>query len=577
MERVIEFKKAILSCKNMSKLRCSLCESTALYFSVELPLMGHCKLHRTTEIIRIFERCRWCSDAACFSSARYTEDDGITKYCKEHRTPTMGLLPKMKCRTDGCSNKSSYKIPNTRGTTHCYVHKTPTMIYIAKSCEVGICNKQASYGYGRRTHCTTHKADDMEYFKHTGHCCKEDGCSAFRHYGKDGKATHCAAHKKADMIPIGSSVCLADGCITTAVYGIEGIPGKYCSDHRTAEMTNITSPKCEVDECNEYARCSFPKGGTTRCKIHILEGMRSHTPKRIMCEKCNAKNANFGNVKDVPLRCSNCAQGTTMTDVMKKRCEKCDSGAYFGTPGLRPTRCAKHRLTGFIPNPRTRCKHEKKCTNMAMFGDSKPKRCHAHREETDINFTERPCKNCNLSYILNKDDLCEFCVPLDGQIVKSKRLEKQNRIQVLLDKHSFDYTTCDKILDKGECVKYRPDFIFFRGGRVVILEVDENQHSSYAQNCENARMINISQALFSQVIFIRYNPDNYRVAGLMQKTGINHRNDELLSNLRYYLSDDYISEESPSGASVKYLYYDNFRGCDEPLQFVTIETTGILS
>ena len=43
-----------------------------------------------------------------------------------------------------------------------------------------------------------------------------------------------------------------------------------------------------------------------------------------------------------------------------------------------------------------------------------------------------------------------------------------------------------------------------------MLEVDEHQHRDRAEDCECARMVNISQSFGIPTIFIRYNPDPFR-------------------------------------------------------------------
>ena len=48
----------------------------------------------------------------------------------------------------------------------------------------------------------------------------------------------------------------------------------------------------------------------------------------------------------------------------------------------------------------------------------------------------------------------------------------------------------------------------------VVVEVDEDEHKYRACECEQARMVNISQSLGMPTIFLRYNPDRYKVLGV---------------------------------------------------------------
>lgn len=56
-----------------------------------------------------------------------------------------------------------------------------------------------------------------------------------------------------------------------------------------------------------------------------------------------------------------------------------------------------------------------------------------------------------------------------------------------------------KLTNESDCIKYRPDFTFYNKNTktFIILEVDENQHKYYNEECDCTRMININEALGS--------------------------------------------------------------------------------
>ena len=98
--------------------------------------------------------------------------------------------------------------------------------------------------------------------------------------------------------------------------------------------------------------------------------------------------------------------------------------------------------------------------------------------------------------------LCSYCNPSIGQKTK------ENEIKKLLEENNYDFSH-DKHCSAGwSCSKYRPDFLFDREYYYVIIEVDENAHKNYDQDCEKIRMNNIVDNLGLPVMFIRYNPDN---------------------------------------------------------------------
>lgn len=128
--------------------------------------------------------------------------------------------------------------------------------------------------------------------------------------------------------------------------------------------------------------------------------------------------------------------------------------------------------------------------------------------EKDINLCERECKSCNLTFILNENNLCEFCDPI---IIQKAKLVKQNTLMDYLDSKDLKGDSTDTVIDKGECGKERPDRVFDFNDKIVILECDENQHKERNCVCEQTRMINISQSFGGlPVYFIRWNPDKYK-------------------------------------------------------------------
>jgi hypothetical protein len=72
----------------------------------------------------------------------------------------------------------------------------------------------------------------------------------------------------------------------------------------------------------------------------------------------------------------------------------------------------------------------------------------------------------------------------------------------------------DKRVADG-CSLRRPDLMVDMGTHLVILEVDENQHTSYDSSCETKRLMQISQDVGHRpIVFIRFNPDSYTAKGV---------------------------------------------------------------
>lgn len=232
--------------------------------------------------------------------------------------------------------------------------------------------------------------------------------------------------------------------------------------------------------------------------------------------------------------------------------------AGFGFPGNKEIRCGQHKTTGMLHQPRKKC-IIKNCKEIALYGITKQLHCEDHKEKREYNLIEKECFSCKLVMILYEDNLCYFCNP---KTIKTFRLSKQKEIKSLLDLKKYKYTIYDKIID-SKCGLERPDFLFDCGTYFVVLEVDENQHKQYNKSsqdnnqydCDTARMINISQSLGMKTIFIRYNPDEYKVNGIKQYPTKNRRYKELLIYLNSMLSKKY---EELEFLSVVYLFYDEY-------------------
>jgi hypothetical protein len=106
----------------------------------------------------------------------------------------------------------------------------------------------------------------------------------------------------------------------------------------------------------------------------------------------------------------------------------------------------------------------------------------------------------------------------------------------------------------------RGDFVLVFGDTVVFLEVDEDQHKSYGVSCDVRRMADIAASLriegnTMRIVFLRYNPHGFEVAGRTKHTKRVTRHARLVS----VLSD--LQKESPgagaeSDVRVFYLFYD---------------------
>ena len=95
----------------------------------------------------------------------------------------------------------------------------------------------------------------------------------------------------------------------------------------------------------------------------------------------------------------------------------------------------------------------------------------------------------------------------------SKQTSRQRKIKELAVtsflKEAFPSVawTCNRVIGVSG---RKPDMLCDLGEKVLIVEVDENQHANYSKTDENKRMMELSGDVDHRpVVFIRFNPDDY--------------------------------------------------------------------
>lgn len=373
-------------------------------------------------------------------------------------------------------------------------------------CNYGTCKREAIYGINGRERCLAHKTDNMICILKKYVCLYND-CITRPYYNLPGKpAKYCAKHKTSDMVNRYAKTCEYPSCdISNPSFDLPGGKGRYCSTHKSSDMIDVAYNKCKFHDCNIRPIFGIIGGKPQYCVTHKSLEMVDVVSKKCEDNDCTTK-PHF----DLPGGKGRfCVKHKTpeMIDVISKLCTypQCFKHALFGKPGSPTTHCGKHRQPGMIKRPNGKCIH---CTSPAIYGSNYiAKHCEVHKEDTEQNLVERNCKSCNLVMILDNDNYCEYCNPIT---FKTARLAKQNALMDFLDSNGLPGSSTDTIIDGGVCGKERPDRVFDFGDKILILECDEHQHRDRLLECENTRMINVSQSFGGlPVYFIRFNPDDY--------------------------------------------------------------------
>jgi len=241
-----------------------------------------------------------------------------------------------------------------------------------------------------------------------------------------------------------------------------------------------------------------------------------------------------------------------MVDLKNKHCESngCTTRSNFGLPGKQASHCAEHREKGMIFNPSKQCL-EVNCRQLALYGILKQEHCEQHKYENEINLIERQCKTCPFLGILDKDGNCETCDPAS---FKKVRLAKQTAVVDYLKANGIEMKQIDRIIDGGVCGLERPDIYIDCGTHILIVEVDEDQHSGRPCECEQTRMVNISQSNGLKTFFLRFNPDGYKRPKGIKQESTAKRFKTLLDWVNHWKKTEPIDF-----LSVMYLYFDGYQ------------------
>jgi hypothetical protein len=201
-------------------------------------------------------------------------------------------------------------------------------------------------------------------------------------------------------------------------------------------------------------------------------------------------------------------------------------------------------------------------------GDNIPKRCEDCRQEGDWNVAMRECDTCKEMRFVNEDLFdCDDCHYWN---TARPYKERELMVKAILDEAGVEYTTYND-RPEGSCNNYRPDFTFDCGAHTVVLEVDENQHMGYPEECERIRMFNIFQDLGMRTVFIRFNPDAYTDAHGDKRAWTQGRGTALVDILRRTF--DHVPEHP---CSVAYMYYDGYERLEfEPFTYESVKIENV--
>ena len=289
-----------------------------------------------------------------------------------------------------------------------------------------------------------------------------------------------------------------------------------------------------------------------------------------------------------------------MIDIYEEYC-KCGIQSFYGYPDDKlPSRCISCKDEDMVPLTGNICQGINKdgspCQSFASLGIDKIIFCSIHADEGMKNLNAKKCIKCNgsiasLGKFGDKPEYCAGCVPNRTEyiyIYKKYCIGNCSRLAEIGNEYC---STCNPNKEayshiKEETVKkyfeenldlnkfimvhnktimgknsVRPDFLFIFEDRIIIVEVDEEQHKrgGYSKQNDLTRMSNITNSLEfmkKKVIFIRYNPDKYTLKSHIIESDDDKRLPELKKIL---IQCSEMNIDDINKIKIYYIYYDGYQ------------------
>jgi hypothetical protein len=561
---------------NVRDKKCIMCNEKIPLFNYENQTKAtHCKNCAKDGMIDIIHtKCIVCNKKT--PNFNYENENKAT-HCKSCAKLGMIDIKNKKCIV--CNKKTpNFNYEGETKATHCKNCSTKGMIdIIRRKCIV--CNEKTPIfnfeGEVKATHCKNCSTKGMIDIIHKKCIVCKKKIPNFNFEGET-KPTHCKDCSTEDMIDIKNRRCV-ECKKKRPSFNFEGeVKATHCKDCSTEGMIDIKNKKCIV--CKRKIPIFNFEGEVkaTHCKDCSVEGMIDIKNKKCIVCKRKIPIFNFeGEIRGT--HCRDCSiEG--MIDIKNKKCVECKTFASFGFINQLKTHCTRHKLP-LMFKKKYYCQE---CDEIAEYGMEEPSHCFIHQKPEELCLLGQKCKKCyRENELCNKDQIClTYCKPTETTLTIKKIIKKKEALVLAYIDNNLKTElkpTDDKIIDNS-CVKRRPDRLYDCGTHFVIIEVDENQHGFYTDGCaldkvsqENRRMVQILEALsmgIVPVIFIRFNPDNFRVKEKLMKVNMQKRLEILLKWVEYSLKYD-VEKFNGSMINVKYLFYNEYD--ETELEFEKIE------
>ena len=351
-------------------------------------------------------------------------------------------------------------------------------------------------------------------------------------------------------------------------------------------MQRLNVKMCKCGEGRQ--RFGFPDQKATCCGKCKENGMRNLHVK--LC-RCGSSQPTFGHIDTGTVCCKRCME----SDMIQLRSPMCYCGKQrpsLAIPGAtRPTHCAlcktsdmicvygyfcpcgKHascglpgarRPTHCVPckSPEMVCTHGNmcQCGKHACFGipGGKATCCATCQTDGMQDVVSKRCVEVDCEVIINSSQ--KYCANHDTEKKRVTRRKEFILGHHLKDVISVLFTAWNKMPKNArECGgAYRPDFVYVLDHYIIIVECDEFGHEQYDISCDRKRMVDLFNAYGGRpILFIRWNPDPFKVDGRTRVTKMQTRLDVCAQTLERELKRTVEEVASMPMFRIIKLFFDN--------------------
>lgn len=295
-------------------------------------------------------------------------------------------------------------------------------------------------------------------------------------------------------------------------------------------MTTYTKKRCIHDKiqyiCIECGGKGICEHGKQKCICKQCVGSRicEHNREKNKCKECGGISICEHNVRKA--QCKKCkGSSICIHDKYKTQCKECN-GKNLCIHQIIKSNCINCTGSGICEHKKRRnicidcngsqlCEHKKQkynciiCKGSQICDHGKYKRFCKEHDGRNL------CKSSLCETTKNKNKIkfqgyCTYCfihIFPDEPITRNYKTKETCVRDYIKENFPNDQWVCDRQIKDG-CSRKRPDVLLDVGSHVLIIEIDENKHSTYDCSCENKRLMELSLDIGHRpIVFLRFNPD----------------------------------------------------------------------